>query len=788
MTASATFESLHLTEKYLSDVNWKSANVSMNRMPACDANIKYTPINVYGTTYDKGLGLHAGHEVVYTLGGNYQKLTAVVAPDNSCNAESNKNMSIMGLVVYADGIGIFRDDHINFHTLDKINMELDLQGVQELKICATNGDNGNDWSDDLNLADAKLYYVGTELAGIDINGSPLKEYLPSVHQYNIEAKGEFPVVSVRTLNNAQAIVTQATANNNVATVSVGTELYTISFKDEALFSDFSISLPSDQLLLGTGIIHANNIYVTIPEGMDKKALAPKFTTGKCCAVTVNDVPQESGVSTHNFVSPVVYTVSDGDETKNYTVHVGTWKDIPKGFADETAGVLERPSVVNYPGTITMKMVMSVPVKGSTTESHVSAKFDYALDVMRQIDNVTRGIPKVIYLVGWQYQGHDDKYPAWFEVNNHLKCASCTHQTSLDCLKWLMDEAYEKYNTRVSLHINSTDAYKDSPLWQTYVDNDLISKTIIGTLKKIGTWEGESAYQVNYKNEWEKGFYKQRVDQLLRMFDGRIQRAGTIHSDAFFCRSSKQSNVRTEQEARVRMIRYWRECGVDLTTEFLHDGNEKNAGGDGSGLLGVCPMVWHFNQSIDSYMTRPASMITGGGINDIEYGEDKETVEILFGRNMWGEDLLTTREKYGLDHNPTWAEQFRAQFCTQTLPYTYQNQFDRLCLENNVVKYSDGLVANANNRTVFRDSKLIRENDDVFVPVTWKENEIIAYSANGYSNKTWRFQKEFNVTMVDIYSIDKTGATLLASNVDVSSGQITLSLTANQMISIVPAGA
>lgn len=787
VTARATFESLRLSAKYLSDIEWQSANTALGRVPARDANIGYSPLNVYGKTYDKGLGLHAGHEITYALDGAYQKLTALAAPDNGCNGEPGKNMSVMGLTVYADGSEIFRDDHIDFHQQEQLELDLDLRGVQELKLCATSGDNGNDWSDDLNLADAKLHYIGSELTGIHVNGQPLKEYLPSVYQYEVETDGAIPVVSARTLANASAQVTQATESDNSATIRIGGETYTITFQERAEFSEFSIPLPANQLLCGTGIIHANDVYVTIPEDMDKTALAPMFTAGNWGSVTVGGQPQQSGVTVQDFTTPVTYTVSNGTETRDYTVHVGTWRDIPKTFADETAGVLERPSVVNYPGTITMKMVLSVPVKGSATGSHVSARFDYALDVIRQVDNVTRGMPKVIYLVGWQYQGHDDKYPAWFEVNEHLKCTACEHVTALDCLKWLMDEAYEKYNTRVSLHLNSTDAYKDSPLWQTYVDNDLISKTLIGTLKKTGTWEGETAYQVNYTNEWEKGFYKQRVDQLLEMFDGRLQRAGTIHSDAFFCRSSKQSNVRTEQEARVRMIRYWRDCGVDLTTEFLHNGNEKTAGGDGSGLLGVCPMTWHFNQSIESYMTRPASMVTGGGINDIDYGDDKETVEILFGRNMWGEDLLTTREKYGLDYNPTWAEQFRAQFCTQTLPYAYQNLFDRLRLENNVVVYSDGLVANANNRMVFRDGRLIRENDDVFVPAVWKENEVIAYSAAGYVHKTWRFQKEFTATAVDVYSIDKTGATLIASNLDVSGGQITLSLQANQMVSIVPAG-
>lgn len=774
--------------RYLSDLTWKSANTSLGKLPVKDANINYTPINIYGTVYEKGIGTHAGHEIVYTLQGAYESFSAIVAPDNGCNAEPNRNMSIMGLVVYADNLQIYRNDHINFHNKDLIDLQLDVKGVQELKFAVTQGDNGNDWSDDLDLADAKLYYKSANLSSIKINGEHLAEFLPSVYNYEVSAEKypDIPVVSVEAAEGAQVQITQATSESNEAVINIGDKTYVIRFTDSAQFKSFQVRLPDNQLLKGTGIIHANDIYVTVPENTDRSAIAPVFSAGKWNTVTVNGVPQQSGETVNNFTQPIVYQVSGATGSRSYTVHIGTWRDIPTAFADENAGVLERPSIVNYPGTLTMKLVMAVPQKGSQTGSIVSARFDDALDIIRQVDNVTRKVPKIVYLVGWQYQGHDDKYPAWGQVNQHLKCTSCNHATSLDCLKWLMDEAYEKYNTRVSLHINSTDAYKDSPLWQTYVDNDLISKTIFGTLKSIGTWEGETAYQVNYKNEWEKGFYKQRVDNLINMLDGRLQRAGSIHSDAFFCRSSKQSNVRTEQEARIRMIRYWRDCGIDLTTEFLHDGNENNAGGDGSGLLGVLPMTWHFNQSIQSYMTRPASMVTGGGINDIKYGGDKETVEISFGRSMWGEDLLTQREVYGLTR-PNWDKDFKFQFCTQTLPWTYQNTFDRLTLQNNVVTYSDGLVANANNRTVTRNNKLIRTQDDIFVPATWAQNEVIAYSVNGYTNKTWQFQKEFQAQTVDIYSVNKTGTALLSSDVDVSDGTITLSLAAGEMVSIVPSG-
>jgi hypothetical protein len=54
------------------------------------------------------------------------------------------------------------------------------------------------------------------------------------------------------------------------------------------------------------------------------------------------------------------------------------------------------------------------------ESHVYLTFEQALDVIRRVDNLTLGIPKIIYVVGWQYNGHDSKYPAWGEVNPKLK--------------------------------------------------------------------------------------------------------------------------------------------------------------------------------------------------------------------------------------------------------------------------------------------------------------------------------------------------------------------------------
>jgi hypothetical protein len=43
-----------------------------------------------------------------------------------------------------------------------------------------------------------------------------------------------------------------------------------------------------------------------------------------------------------------------------------------------------------------------------------------LQVIRRVDNLTRGIPKLVYLVGWQYRCHDTGYPSLDRVNETLR--------------------------------------------------------------------------------------------------------------------------------------------------------------------------------------------------------------------------------------------------------------------------------------------------------------------------------------------------------------------------------
>ena len=157
----------------------------------------------------------------------------------------------------------------------------------------------------------------------------------------------------------------------------------------------------------------------------------------------------------------------------------------------TTDVVVRPFYRDYHQTLVMKLFLGMegePVERLAKEPLFQKKhdvlctFEEALEVIRKADNLTRGIPKIIYLVGWQKGGHDHGYPAWSEVNPRLKRQQ--DATALDSLRWLIREA-RRFNTTVSLHINMVDAYRQSPLWDEYVAKDCLARDANGQLLIAG---------------------------------------------------------------------------------------------------------------------------------------------------------------------------------------------------------------------------------------------------------------------------------------------------------------
>ena len=154
---------------------------------------------------------------------------------------------------------------------------------------------------------------------------------------------------------------------------------------------------------------------------------------------------------------------------------------------------------DYSKTMWLKMYMAEP-DFPNNRSLVYITYERALDIFRVIDNLTQGIRKIVYLVGWQGLGHDDCYPDMDELNEALK-RPCD-ATARESLFWLYNEA-KKYNTVVSFHVNLADAYGASKSCPELIAAAGVAKNPDGTPAVIEVFNGRDAYKVSYKGYWER---------------------------------------------------------------------------------------------------------------------------------------------------------------------------------------------------------------------------------------------------------------------------------------------
>ncbi len=373
---------------------------------------------------------------------------------------------------------------------------------------------------------------------------------------------------------------------------------------------------------------------------------------------------------------------------------------------------------DYSQTLVMKMALCVVNPDGSP--NVLCDFERAMELIKLTDNITLGVPKIIYLVGWQYNGHDDKYPAFFEVNPALKRPG--DSDARESLLWLMKEA-KKYHTTVSLHINMTDAYDNSPLWKEYVDNDMLSKNEDGSLMVIGNYNNKKAYQINYRNEWEKGYAQMRIDKLLDLLPA-LKESGTIHIDAWIARESKGHNetVETEKEYQKKVCQYWSSKGIDVSSEWIMDY-----------MTGLVPHYWHFNhQTQDGYLNIPANVLTGTHMNPDLKRSDFD-LEFLFGTSMYGEGLFPNeRNKFTGEQ---WEVLFSRDFYLNFLQYYCLNQLKRLRVEgefkNRTAYFSNDVRVSVADSSVYEKNRLLRSGNTLCFPVLWNnENTLAAYSEKG----------------------------------------------------------
>lgn len=409
---------------------------------------------------------------------------------------------------------------------------------------------------------------------------------------------------------------------------------------------------------------------------------------------------------------------------------------------------------DYPQCMVMKMPLARPEKDGKT-SRVLNTFEDAMEMIRTMDAVTQGITKILYLVGWQYLGHDDKYPDFFQVNEALRRPQ--DATAHESMLWLIREA-AKYHTVVSVHINFNDAYDNAPSFLRYVQAGALIRKKNGQPDPIERYNGRKCYKVSFKEEWESGLFRERFDRLLELLP--LQQAGTVHVDNFQCYHNYHPDItiREMQAYRRKMIEYVIGKGIDITSEFTYREDERLPNHRVFGLprehhpdapldtLGLIPVSWWCTRMRrEEYVSIPPQLYGGGMYKDKRYAN------YLYG-NMHGEEIFRDYHKPGGD----WLGRFVHDFATVQVPYRYLCRHRRLAIKgrgrNERCIFSDGIVSYNRGRRITVKGKTFKQGENVFLPIDTEQTRWIAYSKKGDS-RSWPFPPGRGAA---IYRVEPTG--------------------------------
>lgn len=454
-------------------------------------------------------------------------------------------------------------------------------------------------------------------------------------------------------------------------------------------------------------------------------------------------------------------------------------------AVEAAGLNYRYPMYPYSKDLSQTLTFKVMLRCALPTDISNMDMSLVANYLRQIDCITRGMPKIVVLGGYQKDGHDHQYPWWTPVDDDFTAPGRLKGKA--ALQWLMEEA-RKYHTDCTFHVNPFDAYEDSPKWDEYVSQDLLCRSVTGSLVKGGVWWDRQSYFVNMVNEWNAGVTCRRIDDFISALPG-VEETGVLYFDNLtqYPASPHHGVTSADQITAIkRTAQYLKEkYDIQLIGEYA-DPNLY-----GFDCLGV---TWDWFASLNINQMEVPAYIACGGRNtthDTMLGEhydiSKRRFEV-FGASIQLEDIQ-------FQHDPSKVVR---EFTHHTLVYFYLNRLLREKLTTHgtygmTLQLSDNVVSkwdDDNVHRLYRDGKLMKEGYDVFMPVYWvNHKEIMAYSLNGRTG-IWDFPREWDgIASVDLYKFNSSFYALepVSFGVAVENNQINLTLPAGEARIIVPAG-
>jgi hypothetical protein len=345
-------------------------------------------------------------------------------------------------------------------------------------------------------------------------------------------------------------------------------------------------------------------------------------------------------------------------------------------------------------------------------------FAEALEIIKRIYHLTKGMKQIVYLVGWQYRGHDTGYPAIDKVNERLG--------GREGLLKLMEEA-RNFNAVVSFHDNYDDAYMDSPAW----NEDFICRTPYGELVKGGVWAGGQSYIINPKRYVEGGYARKRVEETFSLYPIKE----SYHIDVLSAvplRYSYSGHTCTGWESvefKKKIVEMFRERGVDVTSELLTQP-----------FLGFLSYFWHLTSSDDAPWISKNFFLNE---KIIPYVPACVHSKAIYGQRGYRGGVISMDVT-----KDNWREYIRLVFL-ETLP-------SLLFIEEPIEDFRDGKLIYpsgwwSEKDEVFYKGRYVRRGGDVFIP---RSEEIwLAYSDKG-GRVEWELPKGWE--KVEVYRIWEDG--------------------------------
>lgn len=432
-------------------------------------------------------------------------------------------------------------------------------------------------------------------------------------------------------------------------------------------------------------------------------------------------------------------------------------------------------------TLTFKLMLRCALEKDYHNLDLGAVAAY----LRQIDCITRGLPKVVILGGFQQGGHDHTYPWWTPVDTTLYAPGGLK--GKEALQWLMKEA-KKYHTNCTFHVNPFDAYDDSPMWNFYRTNDLLCKNADGSLVKGDIWWERQSYFVNMVNEWNSGVTKRRIDEFIRQVP-LVKETGVLYFDNLTQYPASLFHYVTREDQISAIKKAAEYLKTQYNIQLIGEYADTNL--YGIDCLGV---TWDWWASLNINQMEVAPYIACGGrdgTHDNLYGGKIDLTKRrfqVFGASMQLEDTQFQRQPFKVAR----------EFSHHTLVYFYLNRllrlkyetFDTLGIKLTLSDRVESRWDTDNVHRLYRDGKLMKEGHDVFMPVFWVNHpEIMAYSVKG-RNGYWDLPREWaDVRQVDIYTFTAAfdGLRKILSGIAIENGRLNLSLPPDETRIIVPAG-